>query len=152
VAAEARSVWPIHRLEIIVNGRVVEDAGAAGGASARTREASSGAEVHTIRAACRLPVKQSCWIAARCASRLEKHQIMMGSGHLGAHTSPIYVAVGQKEIFSPSDALYMLTLLEGTITYLDTLGTRVDQGRHDRMISLVQEVQHQLLHRLKVKH
>lgn len=144
VIAEAQSVWPVHRLEIIVNGRVVEDL-------VDTSD-DPPAKTSSLRIRYRLPVKQSCWIAARCVSRLEKHQLMMGSGHLGAHTSPIYVAAGDGEIFSPSDALYMLTLLEGTITYLDTLGTRLSPGRHDRMISVVQEVQHQLLHRLEVKH
>jgi hypothetical protein len=139
IQASAHSVWPIHKLELIVNGKVVEDV-------------SSISDGTSLALKHKLAVRESCWIAARCTSRLEKHHIMMGSGNLGAHTSPVYVTVGDREIFSPTDALYMLTLLEGTITYLDVLGTRETEQRHQAMISLVQEAQHRLLHRLKVNH
>ncbi len=41
--------------------------------------------------------------------------------HVGAHTSPVYVRCGDDEVFNPSAATYMLTLIDGGLTWLDTL-------------------------------
>jgi len=109
VCARATSVWPIHALEIVVNGKVVAD----------TRDAS-GATALGLRQ--RVKITGSSWIAARCGSQLQVNHCW--PIHLGAHTSPVYVVCGAQEMFSPSDATYMLTLLDGGMTYLDTLSVR----------------------------
>ena len=135
VCAEACSVWPIRRLEIIVNGRVVDATSAAKG---RTQ----------LSLKSKVAVDSSSWVAARCVSGLAKHMVMMGAGPLGAHTTPVYVNVGGQKQFSPSDAMYMLTLLEGSVAYLNTLGARVSEGRHREMIELVGKAQSELRSRL----
>ena len=135
VRGEAHSVWPVHTLEIIANGRVVD--------STHSRKG-----VRRLSIRCAVPVRESCWIAARCVSRLEKQQVMMGQGYLGAHTSPVYVTCGNTDIFNPSDAVYMLTLLEGTVAYLDTLGTRLSPTRHNEMIGHVHKAEKLLKKRL----
>ncbi len=48
---------------------------------------------------------------------------------VAAHTSPVYVVAGDADLFSPSDATYMLTLLEGGLTWLDTLSIPADAER-----------------------
>ena len=132
----AQSVWPIHTLEIIVNGRVVD-----------ATQSATGTDELSLKGSLR--IQESCWIAARCVSKMKKQQSAMGRGHLGAHTSPVYILHGNKDLFNPSDAVYMLTLLEGTIAYLDTLGTRLNPKRHDEMHLLVREAEKALHTRLE---
>jgi len=134
VAAEATSLWPIHALEIVVNGRVV----------AATRE-GKGARRLALKAA--VPITRSSWIAARCGSRLRVHHCW--PMHLGAHTSPVYVAVGGAEMFSPVDAAYMLTLIDGGLTYLDTLSVRYDEERHLRMKAVFDRARREIERRLR---
>jgi hypothetical protein len=125
ISATATSVWPIHALEVVVNGKVVADS--------RDKKGS-----------CAL------WIAARCGSR------MMVSHcwpiHLGAHTSPVYVVCGGAEMFSPSDATYMLTLLDGGMTYLDTLSVKYSDERHAEIKALYAEARDKLLRGLEAGH
>jgi hypothetical protein len=108
VTARARSVIPIHRLEIVQQGRVVA-----------STEEPRGARELTLRA--RLMVDGHTWLAARAggpgAARLVHHDVW-GRG-VFAHTSPIYVACGGDwQLFSPATAQYMLTLIDGALTYI----------------------------------
>ena len=86
------------------------------------------------------------WIAARCGSQLQVNHC--SPIHLGAHTSPVYVVCGDQEMFSPSDATYMLTLLDGGMTYLDTLSARYSDERHNQMKAIFAKAKHELVHRL----
>ncbi len=135
VEAIAESVVPFHALEVVVNGEVVA-----------AREAEQG----MYRAAIDEPVTipGSAWIAARCISRMNR---WVGSPRLvAAHTSPVYVIAGGEELFSPSDATYMLTLLEGGLTWLDTLATPPDperQARNRRVFEDARAHLHERLHR-----
>lgn len=133
--AAVHSVWPVHVLDLIVNGRVVDSVAS-----------KQGQKTLVLRS--KVKIDGTSWVAARTASRYEKQQAMMGAGYLGAHTSPIYVKVDGSDLFSPSDAVYMLTLLEGTLAYLDTLGTRLSDARHAQMMSIVSAAQHELQHRM----
>lgn len=110
VEAEARSIFPIHTLQIVQEGRVV----------AATEE-PNGADRLTLKA--RLTIDHHTWLAARAG----------GPGYFGpgrvhldtwgrpimAHTSPIYLAVGGEWwMASQETAQYMLTLLEGGLEYI----------------------------------
>jgi len=137
VAAYATSQWPMHALEIVVNGKVVADSRDDGGA----RELS----LHE-----RVTISGSSWVATRCGSRLMVSHCW--PIHLGAHTSPVYIVCGDQEMFSPSDATYMLTLLDGGMTYLDTLSVRYSDERHNQMKAIFARAKHELLHRLDRHH
>lgn len=108
VTARAQSVIPIHRLEIIQQGRVV----------ASTEDAAGARE---LRLTVRVPVVGHTWLAAR-ARGPEVAQIHHHDGWqrgVFAHTSPIYVACGGDwQMHSPATSQYMLTLIEGTLTYI----------------------------------
>ncbi|HET7771052.1 MAG TPA: CehA/McbA family metallohydrolase [Chloroflexota bacterium] len=117
VSARAESIVPFHALEIVVNGRVVA-----------SQRADEGTYRASIEQAIQLP--GSGWVAARVASRMDR---WIGSPRLvAAHTTPVYVVAGGQELFSPSDASYMLEILEGGLTWMDTLATRADPERHAR--------------------
>lgn len=108
VTARAQSIIPIHRLEIVQHGRVV----------AATEEPRGSRELHLK---VRLPVTGHTWLAARAGgpatARLVHHDVW--SRGIFAHTSPIYVACGGEwQIVSQETAQYMLTLIEGSLTYI----------------------------------
>ena len=66
-------------------------------------------------------------MAARCVSH---HKVWHGWPiHVAAHTSPVYARCGDAELFSFSDATYMLTLIDGGLTWLDTLSIPANPER-----------------------
>jgi len=134
VEATAESLQPFHTLEIVMNGKVV---------ASEERQAGSGNL--TVRAS--VPVQSSSWLAARCVSR---YRVWHGwPVHIAAHTSPVYVVVGDERQFSPSDATFMLTMLDGGLTWLDTLSIPADAERHARIRRVfldAKEALHQHLH------
>jgi len=133
VAASAQSVWPLGALELVCNGRVVAAATARRGAP-------------RLRVAARVPVSGSGWLAARCMG-LDGHP----GGYLAAHTSPIYVACGDRRAFDGPAAQHMLALVEGGIEYLHTLSTAFDEASRRRMVKLFREAQRELQGRLLVE-
>ncbi len=124
--ATVRSAHPVHCLELVVNGRV----------AARTTDKKGRLELNIHK---HLPLPGSAWIAARTFSR---HKVWhCWPVHLAAHTSPIYVIAAGRELFSPSDATYMLTLLDGGLTWADTLSIRYDAKRHAALRSVFEHAQ-----------
>jgi hypothetical protein len=117
VEATAESVLPIHRLEIVQQGRVV----------AATQEAGGARKLH-LRAT--LPITDHSWLAARVGgpdyrTSMPHHDVWQRG--IMAHTSPVYVAVGGDwTLYDPGVATYMLTLLEGSLAYIRT------RSRQDR--------------------
>ncbi len=136
VHARAESAWPIHKMEVVVNGKV-----------RATTTAGAGAKALEIKE--HIKIDGSSWIAARCSSHLIVHHCW--PIHVGAHTSPVYVVAGDKEMFSPSDATYMLTLIDGGMTWLDTLSVRYDQTRHRRLKAVFQKAKDMLAKRLAAR-
>jgi hypothetical protein len=140
VEAWADSLQPIHELQIVANGRVVERASAQEGSG----------RLH-LRTKVRLP--GSGWLAARCVSKLVVWHIW--PIQVAAHTSPVYVVAGGAELFSPSDATYMLTLLDGGLTYLDTLSIPASAAKQEEIKAVFRRAQaelHARLHRHGIAH
>lgn len=131
--AHVESIYPVHELQIIMNGKVIESKISEPGT--RTLQISGEAKV-----------QQSCWIAARCVSKL-KAQHTWPVNHVAAHTSPIYFHCGDEEIFNPSDATYILTLIEGGLTWLDTLSVPANPERHDALRNIFNKAHASLAHR-----
>jgi hypothetical protein len=131
VRARAECVWPLGRIEIVHNGRVV----------AAERAPARGAKA--LRAAARVAVAGSGWIAARC-SGLDKHP----GSYLVAHTSPVYLRCADSRAFDGPAAEHMLALVEGGIEYLHTLATAFDEPTRKRMVKLFKQAQRELKGRL----
>jgi hypothetical protein len=108
VEATATSIFPIHTLEIVQNGRVV----------ASTEEAKGVRELH-LRS--KLRIEGDGWLCARCAGpnyTAIPHHDSWRRGIM-AHTSPVYLACGSAyNRFDPETMQYMLTLLDGSLQYL----------------------------------
>ena len=134
VQAHGHSVWPLGKIEIVHNGRVVA-----------AERASGGAPALKVKAA--VKVRGSGWIAARCSGHA-RHP----AGHIAAHTSPVYVKCGQTRAFDGPAAQHMLGLVEGGMEYLQKLATVFDEPARKRMVRLFKEVQRELKGRLLVEH
>jgi len=150
VEAWAQSVLPFHALQVVVNGRVVASETSEAGACPELAEGAcpelaEGARRLTLKVNLRL--EGSSWVAARCVSR---YKVWHGWPiPIAAHTSPVYVAVGEQRQFSPSDATYMMTMLDGGMAWLDTLSIPADPERQARIRGVFEQAQealHQRLH------
>ena len=116
IEAWSESVLPVYSLEIVHNGLVV----------ART-ESRNGARRLEIKEQVRIDAHS--WIAARTGAfdyfDIVQHHDVWNRG-VFAHTSPVYIACGgQWDMFDSATAQYMLTLIEGDLTYIrETAGVR----------------------------
>jgi hypothetical protein len=141
VEAHAQCFFPIHRLEIVVNGRVVA-----------SRERPEGARELILKDEVQVPGPG--WIAARCSSRYSSY----GTGQVPAkvaHTSPIYIVVPGQELFSPPAAGYFLTLIDGAQTWVESLATRPDPERFAKIMQLFGNARaelHRRLHQHGIEH
>jgi hypothetical protein len=118
VEVVAKSVLPFHSLEIVMNGQVVE----------RTEESSG---THLLSLKTRLRIDKHSWIAARCAGPNYTPVSHHDSWRRGimAHTSPVYIAVGEDWwMFDLGTANYMLTLINGCISYIQTRSPQWKKG------------------------
>ena len=132
--ASATCAWPMNLLEVVVNGKVVAKTSSKKGAKSLKLRSSTN-------------ISRSSWVAARCGSRLLAYHCW--PIHLGAHTSPVYVNIAGEEMFSPSDASYMVTLIDGGLTYLDTLSVRYDEKRLNEMKAIFRKARRMLQERLR---
>ena len=115
VEAWAESIFPIHRLEIVQAGRVV--------AAAESRTGTRRLELKE-----KLRIDRHTWLAARCGGPEYIGPFHIDAMHRGifAHTSPVYIACGGDWwMFDASTAQYMLTLIEGDLSYI-----RESSGQH----------------------
>jgi hypothetical protein len=126
VQARARSVTPVHRVEVVFNGRIVS-----------AREDARGSRDLLLREKIRLPGPG--WIAARCDSRHGP----------SAHTSPIYVKIPGQEAFSMEAATYMMTLIDGTQNWVETIATKPDPDKLNRIRATLKEAHARLLARMQ---
>jgi hypothetical protein len=128
VNVEARSFVPFHRVEIVLNGRVVS-----------SREETAGTRQLTLKDKVR--VSGPGWLAARCSSQ---------RGPV-AHTSPVYLRAPGQELFSAPAAAYLLTLIEGTRSWVENLATRPDAAGLERIRAMLNEA-HARLHKRIQEH
>ncbi|MEW5977081.1 MAG: CehA/McbA family metallohydrolase [Acidobacteriota bacterium] len=138
VRAEVTSTVPIHRLDVVLNGRVVS-----------SREESSGTK--TLRMTDRIQVSGPGWVAARCASRLD----LTGSLRIAAHTSPVYLRIPDQDLFSPDAGAYLLTLIEGAESWVKNLATRPAPDQLTKILGVFTEARdrlHQRMHQMGLKH
>ncbi len=119
VEAWAESIFPIHTLEIVQQGRVVT--------ATEDRTGARRLELKT-----RIKVDGHTWLAARVSGPGYTNPILHhDSWRRGvmAHTSPIYVACGGDWwLFDQETTQYMLTLIDGSLTYIRELSPRDQPG------------------------
>jgi hypothetical protein len=134
VEAKVVSIFPMHTLEIVQNGRVVASS-----------EDPKGSRRLSVRACLR--IDGDSWLAARAGGpgyfEFVPHRDADSKGVM-AHTSPVYITCGEQyRAFSDTTVQYMLTLIEGSLAYIHELSpqhsaNRVTHhhGEHDHMAHL----------------
>ena len=111
IEASVRSIFPLSTLEIVQGGRVVLSA-----------DSSNGARELHLRDT--LTIERGTWLAARCGGAPSplRHRDDWQRGVM-AHSSPVYVTCGERyDVFDAAAAGYMLTLVEGSLTYMRERG------------------------------
>lgn len=101
IRADAVSIFPLARLELVVNGEVVHC------------EAREGVE--RIAFEIDLPIKEASWLAVRCfAGPIQTNHHDVWQRPIMGHTSPIYVGVdGPYRRFDANTLKYMQALTDG---------------------------------------
>jgi hypothetical protein len=119
VEARAQSIFPLHSLQIVQQGRVV-------------MESTSGPGSRELTLRTRLKINGDTWLAARCAGpdyTATPHFDQRGRG-IFAHSSPIYIATaGEYNLFDEDTAQYMLTLVEGGLAYIRQASPQYPPGQ-----------------------
>ena len=123
---QANSVTvPISRVELVVNGEIRESV------AAGPWQAAGSWQVH---------VNRSSWLALLVRGGYpDKPEIIT------AHTSPVMVDVEGSRFLAAADAVTILEQIEGSLAFLDTIGTRAQDRVYKRM-RLVLEGAHRALH------
>jgi hypothetical protein len=148
VRAEASSIFPVHSLELIAQGKVVD-----------TATSIRGSRHLTLNG--RLEIRSDTWIAARVGGRdyfdFTQHRDLWSRGVM-AHTSPIYVSCGDDyDVFSFDTARYMLTLIDGSVQYIRSMspqhGSEVvhhhtGQDHVDHLVRPLEEARSTILRRI----
>ncbi|MEJ2600489.1 MAG: CehA/McbA family metallohydrolase [Anaerolineales bacterium] len=120
VSVQARSIFPLHTLQIVQEGRVVAETSDIGG--------SRTLELHE-----RLPIQADTWLAARCAGPQYTALPHFDRRNRGifAHTSPIYISTSQEDysLLKSTALQYMLTLVEGSLAYIRQRSPQYPPGR-----------------------
>jgi hypothetical protein len=134
IAWEVASVTiPVTEVDLVANGEIVE----------RYRVSDWKPVIKaddTIRGEWTVPVKKSVWFALIVRGHYpEKREI------IASHTSAVMVTVDGAELYVEHDALSILEQIEGSLAYIDTIGTRADEKRY-KELRLVLESVHRRLH------
>jgi hypothetical protein len=116
VSATASCFAPINKLEIVFNGNVIFSESSKNG----TFSLSINEDIE---------ITSSGWIAARVLSLHKAWHVW--PVHLSGHTSPIYITVGNDEVFNPVIGKYLITTMEGGVEWLETLATRSNPKQMD---------------------
>ncbi|TKV74026.1 hypothetical protein FDV58_34030 [Bradyrhizobium elkanii] len=124
ITAQARSAQPFDVIDIVQNGQVVARANANADGLAASVDAT-------------VTIDRSSWLAARCFGRGSLHT--QHPIDIGAHTSPVYVSVGNKRQSSTKDASELLTLLEGGAAYLEKLAVWRSENQRRRHLARLDE-------------
>ena len=104
---------PMSRIELIVNGEIVQSQAVA---------PDQAAGHWTV------PVRRSSWIALLVRGHYADQPEI-----IAAHSSPVMIEVFGSQFYSAADAVTILEQVEGALAYLDTVGTRAEERAYKRM-------------------
>jgi len=122
VRAESRSLYPLQRLEVVVNGEVA--------ASASAGETTG---MLTLDQVVELDGAGSAWIAAR--TKGESSELFFLHPHLLAHTNPIYCDGGSR-LRSGADAEFFVKEISGLIDWVEEKGVFHDSAHREEVKAL----------------
>ena len=123
VRATARSLFAMHGLEIVQNGRIVHRVEAAG-------------DGRSIDAELEIPVEGSGWIAARALGPAQ-HGAM--DSYLFAHTNPVFVIADGEPIQSREDAAFFVRWIDHVLLELSVMDRWDDPAHKAEVLATFEE-------------
>lgn len=121
---ESVSLMP-ERLEIIMGGAIVEQVDLRGKEKKGLPLTASGS--------LDIPIARSTWIALRlCGSYRGR------AGDIAAHTSAVFILVGDKPLFVEQDASAILQQVEGAIRYVETIAPIAGSAKYEQLCATLQ--------------
>jgi hypothetical protein len=126
IFAKAVSIAPMDRLEVVVNGKVVETAIAAEGERSLLISRNIG-------------LSESSWVAVRVLG--PSNRLVVNQSRLFAHSSPVYCYVRGKPIASKSDAIFFVNWINELIRKVEMKGTFSNIEHKDEVIALFRTAQ-----------
>jgi hypothetical protein len=118
VTATVRSRTSVEHADLIVNGKVHRSYPGEGKSEVQIKET--------------LSPRRSSWIAVRAFEPSDETIVF-------AHTSAAYLRVGNEEVTSPDDALYLLDKIDQLIRYTETKAAFEKQEHRNETLSLYRE-------------
>ena len=129
IVAEARSLVPLERMEVVANGKVV---------ATITPEGAAGPD-HHLRFEGDVKIDRSSWVAARVHG--PGHRLVVNDPEAFAHTSPVYCIVGDEPIRSASDAAFWVDWIDELIDLVRKEGVFATAEKRDSVIDLFRRAQ-----------
>jgi len=126
---------PMTSVELVVNGEIVQK---------KAAKARGDAGSWSVK------VDRSSWIALLVRGKYADRPEM-----IAAHSSPVMAEVEGKPFFAAADALTILHQIEGSLAYLDTIGTRAEDAAYKRVrltLTAAFREMHNRMHRAGVMH
>ena len=123
VTATARSLFTMHRLEIVQNGRIIHTVDATG-------------DMKAIEAELEIPIEGSGWIAARVLGP-PQHGAM--DSYLFAHTNPVFTIADGEPIRSPEDAAFFVRWIDQTLGELRAMDRWDDPAHKAEVLATFEE-------------
>ncbi len=123
LSATARSIFTMHRLEIIHNGEIIHTVEATG-------------DKKQIEVELEIPIESSGWIAARVLGPTQ-HGAM--DSYLFAHTNPVFVIADGEPIRSTEDAEYFVRWIDEVIEELRGMDRWDDPAHKAEVIATFEE-------------
>ena len=133
VEARFRSLVPVDRLEIIVNGEVVRSLPAA--------------DQSELRLEAEVPLSRSSWIAARVLGPASRW--VPNDAQAFAHTSPVYCQLGGRPIRSPDDARFFMSWIDDLSRKVDRHGVFSEAHQKKEVLKLFRRAQQVYARQLK---
>ena len=125
VHASCLSYIPVDKFEIVVNGKVAISRSMSGQRSLTIDET--------------VDVNRSSWVAARAVGPWSR--LVLNDIQAYAHTSPVYVAVGDEKIASAEDARFWVEWIDKLIAQVNTRGRFATPERKKEVVDLFQRAQ-----------
>ncbi len=119
VVGGAESIVPMEAVEIIINGLPVQ-------------RIEAGSDPLAIRVAETLEITESSWVALRV--RGAGHRLATNDREVYAHTSPVYVTIGERPIASRDDALFFIQQIDALISKMDEQGVFANTAQRDEIV------------------
>lgn len=120
VSARVRTQVPIEKIEVIANGQVVA-----------SRDASGGNEISLDED---IALRRSSWIALRAYGPW--HRLVLNDLQTLAHTSPVYVRLGDQPIASRDEVRYYIDWIEKLIAQVKSRGRFANDARRQEVVEL----------------